>query len=252
MATKKSVAKKTAVPAKKTAVAAKKTVAKSAPVKAPAAVKAPMPKMTKTQVIRQMAEQLEVSPKQIGAFFDLLIEIATTETRKAGEFTIPGLGKAREGPTRSPDAPQPGDWRIDQDRGEDDREVPSFQGCQGCCSATKEVVQSQQESAGRYPALFPCGASFLLSYVVRHDRCRGEVPMTTRAVVNTQDVTKEYKAFLAHTAKRIKELRRQRGLTLRDMVVVHGYHDSNWRRMEREGVGSVQSLLRIATRSECL
>ena len=70
--------------------------------------------------------------------------------------------------------------------------------------------------------------------------------MITQAVVNTQDVTEEYKAFLAHTAKRIKELRRQRGLTLRDMVVVHGYHDSNWRRMEREGVGSVQSLLRVA------
>ncbi len=70
--------------------------------------------------------------------------------------------------------------------------------------------------------------------------------MITKAVVNTQDVTEEYKAFLAHTAKRIKELRRQRGLTLRDMVVVHGYHHSNWRRMEREGVGSVQSLLRIA------
>ena len=66
MATKKSVAKKTAVPAKK-------TVAKSAPVKAPAAVKAPMLKMTKTQVIRKMAEQLEVSPKQIGTFFDLLM-----------------------------------------------------------------------------------------------------------------------------------------------------------------------------------
>ena len=86
MATKKAVTKKTAAPAKK-------TVAKSAPVKAPAGVKAPMPKMTKTQVIRQMAEQLEMSPKQIGAFFDLLIEIATTQTRKAGEFTIPGLGK---------------------------------------------------------------------------------------------------------------------------------------------------------------
>ena len=70
--------------------------------------------------------------------------------------------------------------------------------------------------------------------------------MNSRAVVNTQDVTDEYKAFLAHTAKRIKELRRERGWTLRDMVVVHGYHDSNWRRMEREGVGSVQSLLRIA------
>ena len=49
--------------------------------------------MTKTQVIRHMAEQMEVTPKQIGAFFDLLIETATTETRKNGEFTIPGLGK---------------------------------------------------------------------------------------------------------------------------------------------------------------
>ena len=82
MATKKAVANKTAVPAEK-------TVAKSALVKAPA----PMPKMTKTQVIRQMADQLQMPPKQIGAFFDLLIEIATTQTRKAGEFTIPGLGK---------------------------------------------------------------------------------------------------------------------------------------------------------------
>lgn len=40
-----------------------------------------------------MAEQMDVSPKQIGAFFDLLMETATTQTRKAGEFTIPGLGK---------------------------------------------------------------------------------------------------------------------------------------------------------------
>jgi transcriptional regulator with XRE-family HTH domain len=70
--------------------------------------------------------------------------------------------------------------------------------------------------------------------------------MNTGGFVDTQDVAEDYKAFLAHTAKRIKELRRERGLTLRDMVVVHGYHDSNWRRMEREGVGSVQGLLRIA------
>ena len=49
--------------------------------------------MTKTALIRYMAEQMEVAPKQIGAFFDLLIETATTQTRKNGEFTIPGLGK---------------------------------------------------------------------------------------------------------------------------------------------------------------
>ena len=75
-------------------IAAKKSVAKkSAPTKAPAGAKAPVEKMTKTQVIRYMAEQMEVPPKQIARFFDLLIETATTQTRKNGEFTIPGLGK---------------------------------------------------------------------------------------------------------------------------------------------------------------
>ena len=87
MATKKAVAKKTAVPAKKT------VAKKSAPTKAAAGAKAPVQKMSKTQVIRYMAEQMEVAPRQIAAFFDLLIETATTQTRKQGEFTIPGLGK---------------------------------------------------------------------------------------------------------------------------------------------------------------
>ena len=86
MATRKAVAKKTAVPAKKT------VAKKSVPTKA-AGAKAPVQKMTKTQVIRYMAEQMEAPPKQIAAFFDLLIETATTQTRKNGEFTIPGLGK---------------------------------------------------------------------------------------------------------------------------------------------------------------
>ena len=72
----------------------KKTAAKkSVPTKVPAGAKAAAPKMTKTQVIRSMAEQMEVAPKQIAAFFDLLIETATTQARKTGEFTIPGLGK---------------------------------------------------------------------------------------------------------------------------------------------------------------
>jgi transcriptional regulator with XRE-family HTH domain len=45
--------------------------------------------------------------------------------------------------------------------------------------------------------------------------------------------------------KRLKQLRIQMGLSLRDMVVLHGYHESQWRRMEREGAG-LQSLLRIS------
>ncbi len=81
MATKKTLAKKV-VPAKK-----------SGSTKDPAGTKAPVQKMTKTALIRYMAEQMEARPKQIAAFFDLLIEIATTQTRKNGEFTVPGLGK---------------------------------------------------------------------------------------------------------------------------------------------------------------
>lgn len=84
MATKKTAVKKTSDPAK--------TVVKTA-AKPATSPKAPVVKMTKTAVIRYMAEQMEVPPKQIGAFFDLLIETATTQTRKNGEFTIPGLGK---------------------------------------------------------------------------------------------------------------------------------------------------------------
>ena len=64
--------------------------------------------------------------------------------------------------------------------------------------------------------------------------------------MGTQDVDQDYQDFLKALAKRIKVMRNQRGLTLRDMVLKHGYHDSQWRRMEREGAGGIQSLLRIA------
>ncbi len=49
--------------------------------------------MTKTQIIRSMAEKLELSNKQVAAFLDLLADTAVKETKKSGVFTIPGLGK---------------------------------------------------------------------------------------------------------------------------------------------------------------
>ncbi len=49
--------------------------------------------MTKTQVLGHMAERLGMRPRQVAEFFDLLIETATEQTREAGEFTVPGLGK---------------------------------------------------------------------------------------------------------------------------------------------------------------
>lgn len=49
--------------------------------------------ITKTALVRQMAEKTELSSKQVAGFFDLLAETAVKETKKNGEFTIPGIGK---------------------------------------------------------------------------------------------------------------------------------------------------------------
>ena len=48
--------------------------------------------LTKTQLVRAMAEKLELTNKQTAAFLDLLAETAVKETKKNGEFTIPGIG----------------------------------------------------------------------------------------------------------------------------------------------------------------
>jgi DNA-binding protein HU-beta len=49
--------------------------------------------MTKTQIVRHLAEKMELSNKQAAAFLDILADTAVKETKKSGVFTIPGLGK---------------------------------------------------------------------------------------------------------------------------------------------------------------
>lgn len=79
MAIKKAPAKKAVAPAaKKSSASAGKTAPK---------------KMTKSELVRVLAEKMELTTKQSASFFDLLAETAIEETRKSGEFTIPGLGK---------------------------------------------------------------------------------------------------------------------------------------------------------------
>ena len=92
MATKNVSSRKTAAPAKATAETT--TAAKNAPAKKTAAsAKAPVAKMTKTQIVRSIAERLEIPSKQVTTFFDAMLEMAVAQTRGSGEFTIPGLGK---------------------------------------------------------------------------------------------------------------------------------------------------------------
>lgn len=49
--------------------------------------------LTKSEVIRMIAEKTGVQGKQVAEVITLLAEIAVQETRQSGEFTVPGLGK---------------------------------------------------------------------------------------------------------------------------------------------------------------
>ncbi len=68
--------------------------------------------MTKTALVRHLAEKLEVNNKQAAAFLETLAETAVKETKKNGVFVVPGLGrlvksarKARTG--RNPQTGEP-------------------------------------------------------------------------------------------------------------------------------------------------
>jgi DNA-binding protein HU-beta len=49
--------------------------------------------MTKSQLIAELADKTGMAKKEVVAFMDLLAETAWKETKKKGEFVMPGLGK---------------------------------------------------------------------------------------------------------------------------------------------------------------
>ena len=49
--------------------------------------------MTKTQLVRHLAEKLESNNKTAAAFLENLTDVAVKETKKNGVFVIPGLGR---------------------------------------------------------------------------------------------------------------------------------------------------------------
>lgn len=52
-----------------------------------------MAKMTKSQLLAMLAEKSNMSKKDVGEFLDMLASMAYDETKRNGEFTLPGLGK---------------------------------------------------------------------------------------------------------------------------------------------------------------
>jgi DNA-binding protein HU-beta len=52
--------------------------------------------LTKTQLIRHLAEKLETNNKTAAAFLQHLTETAVKETKKNGVFVLPGLGRLKK------------------------------------------------------------------------------------------------------------------------------------------------------------
>ena len=52
--------------------------------------------MTKTQLVRSLAEQLTLTNKQAAAFLENLADIAVAQTKKTGVFVVPGLGRLKK------------------------------------------------------------------------------------------------------------------------------------------------------------
>jgi DNA-binding protein HU-beta len=49
--------------------------------------------MTKSETLNALAEKLGKTRKEAGEILDAVVGLAYEETKKSGEFTIPGLGK---------------------------------------------------------------------------------------------------------------------------------------------------------------
>jgi DNA-binding protein HU-beta len=50
--------------------------------------------MTKSEVIKNLAEKSDVDRKTAAGFLENLVALVVKETKKSGQFLIPGLGKA--------------------------------------------------------------------------------------------------------------------------------------------------------------
>lgn len=52
-----------------------------------------MAKMTKSQLMNMLAEKCDCTKKEAQQFVEMLTEMAYSEVKKNGEFTLPGIGK---------------------------------------------------------------------------------------------------------------------------------------------------------------
>lgn len=52
-----------------------------------------MAKMTKSQLLSELAEKSGLAKKDVAKFFEVMTEMAYKEVKSAGQFVVPGIGK---------------------------------------------------------------------------------------------------------------------------------------------------------------
>jgi DNA-binding protein HU-beta len=55
-----------------------------------------MARMTQTAIVSTLADKTGLKKSEVKGVFDALTELATTEVKRNGEFTIPGFGKLKK------------------------------------------------------------------------------------------------------------------------------------------------------------
>jgi DNA-binding protein HU-beta len=55
-----------------------------------------MARMTQSEIISRLADSSGMKKSDVKNFFDTLAEMATSEVKKNGEFTLPGFGKLKK------------------------------------------------------------------------------------------------------------------------------------------------------------
>ena len=110
--------------------------------------------MTKTQLVRHIAEKHELSNKQVAALMESFADVAIKETKKNGVFVVPGLGRLVKSARKARMGRNPQTGEAIKIACQDRREVPRGQGCERRHRTRQEVAVNFREfaKAGIAPA----------------------------------------------------------------------------------------------------
>lgn len=71
-----------------------------------------MARMTQTEILSRLAESCNCKRSDVKAMFDALAELATSEVKQNGEFTIPGFGKLKKTERKARDGRNPATGEV--------------------------------------------------------------------------------------------------------------------------------------------